>query len=366
MMSGAVAVMRQGSKQEPRAFAQAVLEWYSRHGRTGLPWQLDKSPYRVWLSEIMLQQTQVATVIPYYQRFLNTFPDIQSLADASIDQILQHWQGLGYYARARNLHRAAQIIRDQHAGHFPQQMDQLTSLPGIGRSTAGAILSLACGQGWPILDGNVKRVLARCFQVEGWYGQGKTMKTLWRIAEQLTPTSQTGEYNQAMMDLGAMVCLKSKPKCDACPLTPYCESYRHGTQASYPEKRPGKSRPQKQTLMLLHRYQQQVLLYRRPPSGIWGGLWSLPEVAGREEIGDWQSSHLACEKPPDEIKTNVLKHQFTHFNLDISVAVIDLDQLPARVADEDNIAFVTSSELPGYGLPTPVRNLLLNFCREVV
>ena len=219
---------------DPPRIRKLLLEHYDAH-RRDLPWRENQDPYCVWVSEIMLQQTQVATVIPYYQRFLKTFPDIQSLADASIDRVLQHWQGLGYYARARNLHRAAQIIRDQHAGQFPRQMDQLISLPGIGRSTAGAILSLACGQGWPILDGNVKRVLARCFQVEGWYGQGKTMKTLWQITEQLTPAKQTGEYNQAMMDLGAMVCLKSKPKCDACPLTPYCESYRHGTQASYPE-----------------------------------------------------------------------------------------------------------------------------------
>ncbi len=347
-------------------FAQLVLDWYQHHGRHQLPWQLDKTAYRVWLSEIMLQQTQVTTVLSYFQRFLERFPDIQSLADASIDDVLQCWQGLGYYARARNLHRAAQIMRDEHQSKFPQNLEAVMALPGIGRSTAGAILTFAFGQSWPILDGNVKRVLVRNFQVRGWDGQAKTRNRLWQIAEQLTPSYQTDQYNQAMMDLGAMVCLKSRPKCKDCPLTPYCESYRHGTQASYPEKKPGQFRPQKQTLMLVHRYQQQVLLYRRPPSGIWGGLWSLPEVAGREEIGDWQSSHLACEKPPNEIKTNVLKHQFTHFSLDISVAVIDLDQLPARVADEDNIAFVTSSELPGYGLPTPVRKVLLNFCREAV
>ena len=353
-----VAVMPQGSKQEPRAFAQAVLEWHSRHGRTDLPWQLDKTPYRVWLSEIMLQQTQVATVIPYYQRFLKTFPDLQSLADASIDQVLQHWQGLGYYARARNLHRAAQIIRDQHAGQFPQAMDQLTSLPGIGRSTAGAILSLACGQNWPILDGNVKRVLARCFQVAGWYGQGKTMKTLWQIAEQLTPASQTGEYNQAMMDLGAMVCVKTSPRCEVCPLTECCASFEQGTQTSFPEKKPPKPKPNKQTLMLLHRYQDRILLYRRPPTGIWGGLWSLPEVAGNEDIADWQSSYLADTKSPGEIKPDVLKHQFTHYSLDISLALIDLNKLPQKVADQNSIAFVAPSELPQYGLPTPVRKLL--------
>jgi len=350
--------MRQGPKQELRTFSPAVLDWYRQHGRKDLPWQLDKTPYRVWLSEIMLQQTQVATVIPYYQRFLNTFPDIQSLADASLDQVLQHWQGLGYYARARNLHRAAQVIRDQHSGQLPQAMDQLTSLPGIGRSTAGAILSLVGGQSWPILDGNVKRVLARCFQVEGWYGQSKTMNTLWQIAERLTPAKQTGEYNQAMMDLGAMVCVKTSPHCEACPLTHCCASYQQGTQSSYPEKKPPKPKPNKQTLMLLHRYRDRVLLHRRPPTGIWGGLWSLPEVTGNEEIANWQSSYLADTQAPDEIKNDVLKHQFTHYSLDISLAVIDLDKLPQKVADQESIAFVAPSDLSQYGLPTPVRKLL--------
>jgi len=339
-------------------YAQSLLDWFQLHGRHSLPWQIDKNAYRVWLSEIMLQQTQVATVIPYYQRFLEQFPDIQSLADAGIDEVLQYWQGLGYYARARNLHHAAVIMRDQYQSQFPQQIEQVMALPGIGRSTAGAILTFACGQSWPILDGNVKRVLARNFRVRGWYQQAKTMNTLWKISEQLTPSRNTDQFNQAMMDLGATVCLKSKPKCGLCPLTQHCESYLHAEQTSYPEKKPARAKPQKQTLMLLHRYQQQVLLYRRPASGIWGGLWSLPEVGGKEEIEDWQAGSLACAQPPSEIKTNVLKHQFTHFSLDISVAVIDLDRLPARVADEENIAFVARADLSRYGLPTPVRKLL--------
>ncbi len=343
----------------PSHFARSVLHWYHQHGRNDLPWQLDKTPYRVWLSEIMLQQTQVATVIPYYHRFLKKFPSIQSLADASIDQVLQHWQGLGYYARARNLHRTAQIIRDQHAGQFPQQMGQVISLPGIGRSSAGAILSIACDQSWPILDGNVKRVLARCFQVKGWYGQSKTMKALWQIAGQLTPTRQTGEYNQAMMDLGAVVCVIASPRCDVCPLTQCCASFKQGTQMSFPEKKPYKPKPNKQTLMLLHRYRDRVLLHRRPPTGIWGGLRSLPEVVGNEDIADWQFSYLAATQSPDEIKPNVLKHQFTHYSLDISLAVIDLNELPRKVADEEGIAFVAPKELSQYGLPTPVRKLLL-------
>jgi A/G-specific adenine glycosylase len=352
--------MHSDSGLMPAPYAQMVLDWFQEHGRHGLPWQTDKSAYRVWLSEIMLQQTQVTTVIPYYQRFLEQFPDTQSLADASIDEVLQYWQGLGYYARARNLHQAARIIRDEFQSQFPQQLDQVMALPGIGRSTAGAILTFACGQSWPILDGNVKRVLARNFRVRGWYGQAKTMNALWQIAERLTPSKNTDQYNQAMMDLGATVCLKSRPKCDNCPLTQNCESYLHGEQETYPEKKPARAKPQKHTLMLLHRYQQQVLLYRRPPSGIWGGLWSLPEVGGKEEIEDWQTGNLACEKPPNQIKINVLKHQFTHFSLDISVALIDLDRLPEKVADEDNIVFVAAGNFSEYGLPTPVRKLLSN------
>ncbi len=225
-------------------FVPSVLDWYHQHGRRSLPWQLDKTAYRVWLSEIMLQQTQVATAIPYYRAFLKSFPTIEALADASIDRVLQHWQGLGYYARARNLHIAAQIMRDQYDAKFPQHIEQVMALPGIGRSTAGAILTFAWGQSWPILDGNVKRVLARCFEVEGWYGQSGTIKRLWQLAEQLTPVAQTDDYNQAMMDLGAMVCLKSKPKCEVCPITHFCESYKHNSQASFPQKKPTKLKPQ--------------------------------------------------------------------------------------------------------------------------
>ena len=350
--------MRSDPRQLSTQYPQLVLDWFQVHGRQSLPWQIDKTAYRVWLSEIMLQQTQVMTVIPYYLRFLEVFPDIQSLADASIDKILQYWQGLGYYARARNLHRAAQIMRDEYQAQFPPELDQVMALPGIGRSTAGAILTFACGQSWPILDGNVKRVLARNFEVAGWYGQSETMKRLWQIAEQLTPVQRTAEYNQAMMDLGAMVCLKTRPKCEVCPLGQYCMSYQRGTQAIYPEKKPSKLKPHKQTLMLLHRYQDRILLYRRPPTGIWGGLWSLPEVVDSKDIGDWQSSNLACEKSPEEIITNVLKHQFTHFSLDISVAVIALDELPGKIADEENMTFVTTAKLSRYGLPTPVRKIL--------
>ncbi|MEM7563957.1 MAG: A/G-specific adenine glycosylase [Pseudomonadota bacterium] len=341
------------------SFAQKVLSWYERYGRHDLPWQ-KQDAYRVWLSEIMLQQTQVATVIPYYQNFLERFPDIRTLADASVDEVLKYWQGLGYYARARNLHKASQMIRDEHNGVFPETREAVEALPGIGRSTAGAILSFACGQNWPILDGNVKRVLARCFRVKGWYGQSSTMQQLWYLAESVTPSTNTANFNQAMMDIGAMVCVKSKPKCEICPLKPFCGSYLHHCQSQFPEKKPVRSKPHKSTLMLLHRCADQMLLWRRPPTGIWGGLWSLPEVDDSNAIALWQQSFLSMEQAPDSIQERVIRHQFTHYSLDISVAVIDLERLPRKVSDSENYRWVGSESLADHGLPTPVKNLLAN------
>ncbi len=337
--------------------ASAVLAWFRRYGRHDLPWQ-GQDAYRVWLSEIMLQQTQVSTVIPYYEKFLQSFPGIKDLADASIDDVLQHWQGLGYYARARNLHKAAKLVRDQHQGEFPREFDAVAALPGIGRSTAGAILSLAFGQRWPILDGNVKRVLARCFRVPGWYGQSETMKQLWYLADSVTPRENAADFNQAMMDLGSMVCLKSNPKCEICPLKQVCSSYHHHSQAEYPQKAPKKARPHKDTLMLLHRHGERLLLWRRPPSGIWGGLWSLPEVDDVGAVELWQQSFLRLSRAPASIQENVIRHQFTHYSLDISVAVIELPELPRSISDDANYAWVDVSDLDSRGLPTPVRKLL--------
>jgi A/G-specific adenine glycosylase len=339
------------------SFADSVLVWYRRHGRHDLPWQ-QQDAYRVWLSEIMLQQTQVSTVIPYYQNFLQQFPDLHTLADASIDEVLQHWQGLGYYARARNLHKAAITIRDQHDGRFPDEFVALEALPGIGRSTAGAILSFAFGQHWPILDGNVKRVLARCFQVPGWYGQSDTMKQLWHLSESVTPAENTPEFNQAMMDIGAMLCVKSKPKCEVCPLNSMCASYRHNSQAEYPHKKPKRLKPHKHTLMLLHQFEGQILLWRRPPSGIWGGLWSLPEVDEASAIELWQQSFLSLVQVPKSLQQDVIRHQFSHYSLDISLAIIELNALPSKISDADNYRWVAASDIGSHGLPTPVRKIL--------
>ena len=339
------------------SFARTVLDWYRRYGRHDLPWQ-GQDAYRVWLSEVMLQQTQVSTVIPYYQNFVKRFASVKQLADADIDEVLQHWQGLGYYARARNLHKAACIVRDQYKGRFPRNFEDVAALPGIGRSTAGAILSFAYGQRWPILDGNVKRVLARCFRVPGWYGQSDTMKQLWYLAESVTPENDAPDFNQAMMDIGSMVCLKSKPKCEACPLKKLCSSYRHHSQAEYPQKKPRRAKPHKSTLMLLHRCCDRILLWRRPPSGIWGGLWSLPEVDGEVDIPLWQQSFLDTATAPQTIQENVIHHQFTHYSLDISLAIIELDDLPAAVSDTENYHWVDIAELGNHGLPTPVRKIL--------
>ncbi|MFZ9039105.1 MAG: A/G-specific adenine glycosylase [Gammaproteobacteria bacterium] len=345
------------------SFARMVLNWYRRYGRHDLPWQRQDA-YRVWLSEIMLQQTQVSTVIPYYQNFIERFPSLGQLADADIDEVLQHWQGLGYYARARNLHEAARVIRDQHNGRFPRTFDAVAALPGIGRSTAGAILSFAFGQRWPILDGNVKRVLARCFRVPGWYGQSDTMKQLWYLAESVTPAQQAPDFNQAMMDIGSMVCLKSKPKCEACPLKKLCSSYLHHSQAEYPQKKPSRAKPHKHTLMLLHRLGDQILLWRRPPSGIWGGLWSLPEVDDEHAIELWQQSFLSMAQAPRVIQDSVIRHQFTHYSLDISLAIIEMEQLPEKVSDEENYVWVDIEALANHGLPTPVRKLLASLQDE--
>jgi len=225
------------------SFSEAVLHWYQKHGRKYLPWQQDRTPYRVWISEIMLQQTQVATVIPYYERFMERFPDIVSLADAKSDEVLHYWSGLGYYARARNLHKAALIVRDRYQGEFPQDFALVAELPGIGRSTAGAILSLACNQRHAILDGNVKRVLARYFMIDGWPGSTNTLNQLWNKAEQLTPKGDVASYNQAMMDLGSGICTRSKPNCLACPVNHDCQAYHQQKQAEFPNRKPKKSIP---------------------------------------------------------------------------------------------------------------------------
>jgi len=347
------------------AISELLLPWFKQNGRKDLPWQVQPDAYRVWLSEIMLQQTQVTTVIPYFERFVASFPGLKQLADASLDEVLQHWAGLGYYARARNLHKTAIIVRDEYQGELPTNLDDLVVLPGIGRSTAGAILSLAHGQYAPILDGNVKRVLARVYQVEGWPGKTATMKQLWSLAEEQTPPQNVNYYNQAIMDLGAMVCRRTSPACDACPLTTLCGSFESSTQALYPESRPKKNRPHRHRWLLLHQHENRLLLERRPPQGIWGGLWSLPELETLDQLEQWQTEQLGFSQPPIERQENLLRHQFSHFDLSISVAYIHLTANNQRsqqlqIRENDDRQWINREQLAQYGLPAPVLTILSN------
>ena len=255
------------------SFTTSLLKWYDQHGRKSLPWQINRDPYSVWVSEIMLQQTQVASVIPYFQRFMARFPNSGALADAPLDEVLHLWSGLGYYARARNLHKAAKQIMQRHAGQFPSDFEQVLALPGIGRSTAGAILAFGFDQRHPILDGNVKRVLTRIHRIDGYPGRREIEHRLWALADSHTPIEGVAHYTQAIMDLGAEVCVRKTPKCKHCPVTSLCGAYKHGDMTAYPNQKPKKAKPEKMIkMLLLRRPNGEVLLTRRPPTGIWGGL----------------------------------------------------------------------------------------------
>ena len=337
-------------------FAARLLAWFDEHGRKELPWQQPKDAYRTWVSEIMLQQTQVQTVIPYFERFMASFPDVVALADAEQDEVLQHWSGLGYYARARNLHKAAQTIRDEFGGRFPATIDEVMALPGVGRSTAGAILSLSMDQRHPILDGNAKRVLARHAGVEGWPGKTSVAKRLWEIAETNTPHERVANYTQAIMDLGATLCTRSSPACERCPVAADCTALSSGTVNLIPGRKPRKAKPLKKTTMVLASHDGRVYLERRPESGIWGGLWSLPEVNG-QGIDDWCRERLLLE--PAELESwSVLRHSFSHYDLDIQPIVVRVQSPLSKVADCDGARWHRlDNDLPG-GVAAPVGKLI--------
>ncbi len=339
------------------SFSDQVLAWFKVHGRQHLPWQMDRTPYRVWVSEIMLQQTQVATVIPYFERFMARFPDVQSLARASQDEVLQLWTGLGYYARGRNLHKCAQIIAIEHHGEFPDSVDELEQLPGIGRSTAGAIISLALNQRAAILDGNVKRVLARYHAIEGWPAKTAVSKKLWAVACEHTPATDFADYTQAMMDLGATVCTRSKPKCKDCPLQNDCAGFALGTPENYPGKKPKKITPIKAIqLLMLQNDVGNTLLEQRPSIGIWGGLWSFPELDHSEDPTNFCREHfgrvIACESRP------CFRHTFSHYHLDITPVHIIIEPVSRGVADNDRYQWLTYQQWQTLGLPAPVKKLL--------
>jgi A/G-specific adenine glycosylase len=337
-------------------FADRLLAWFDEHGRKDLPWQSPRDPYRIWVSEIMLQQTQVQTVIPYFERFMQRFPDIGTLADAEQDEVLRHWSGLGYYARARNLHRAAQQLRDDHGGTYPETLDEVMSLPGVGRSTAGAILSLAFDQHHAILDGNVKRVLARHEAVAGWPGKTSVAARLWEIAERNTPATRTAAYTQAIMDLGATLCSRSKPACDRCPVSADCAAFAASAVAEFPGRKPKKEKPLRTTTMVIARHDRHIYLERRPEAGIWGGLWSLPEVDG-SDVELWCSEKLGATSA--DIDTwSLLRHSFSHYDLDIQPIVVRVAVPLSTVADSDDATWHRlGDELPG-GVAAPVNKLL--------
>jgi A/G-specific adenine glycosylase len=336
--------------------ATNLLSWSSRHGRKHLPWQLDPTPYRVWVSEIMLQQTQVSTVIPYFERFMRRFPDLGALADAAIDEVLHLWSGLGYYARARNLHRAAQTIRDQHGGEFPVDIEAVTALPGIGRSTAGAILSLALGQRHAILDGNVKRVLSRYFLIEGRPSDKRVENELWRLAESATPPERSAEYTQAIMDLGATLCVRSRPLCVACPLQPECAAHRAGRQHEIPHPKARSSRKLRSVWVVLACSEDgHILLEHRPPSGIWGGLWGLPEFPTCAVARHW------CEERfqnPNTQAWPAIRHSFTHFDLDLNPLIVKVRERDRAVRDDGEKLWYHPTHPAKVGLPAPIKEII--------
>jgi len=341
---------------QPEQFSSAVLDWYDRHGRHDLPWQQDITPYRVWVSEIMLQQTQVSTVLNYFDRFMSALPTVQALAEAPEDEVLHLWTGLGYYTRARNLQKTAKIVVAEYGGEFPQNVEKLTELPGIGLSTAGAIASLSMGLRAPILDGNVKRVLARYTAQEGYPGEPRVAKQLWATAERFTPHARVNNYTQAMMDLGATLCTRSKPSCLLCPLERGCQAHMLGLEIRYPIPKPRKTVPQKRTLMpMFANGEGEILLYRRPSTGLWGGLWSLPEL---DDFDDLQ--HLALQHSLELGTHHALPgliHTFSHFQLTIEPWLVQVQTSPHHVAEADWLWYNLATP-PRLGLAAPVKKLL--------
>lgn len=348
---------RNHAEAADNVITQPILDWFAHSGRKNLPWQQDKTPYRVWISEIMLQQTQVTTVIPYYQRFMASFPTVVDLANAEQDEVLHHWTGLGYYARARNLHKAAKMVRDQHRGEFPTEFEQVLALPGIGRSTAGAVLSLSLNQPHTILDGNVKRVLARYFGVAGWPGNKKVEDVLWQYAIANTPVDSAGNYSQAMMDMGATMCTRSRPKCGLCPIASGCFARENEKQNEFPGKKPKKALPEKSVNLLIYKEDNKVLLQQRPPSGIWGGLW------GFVEADNDQLAALCIPKQENEIPG--FRHTFSHFHLDIAPWILELDRqslttMPSMVeANDSPQMWYDLNEPPEVGLSAPTKKIIL-------
>ncbi len=346
------------------AFAATLLAWFDRNGRHDLPWQHPRTPYRTWLSEAMLQQTQVQVVIPYFERFVAAFPDLPALARAPLDDVLALWSGLGYYARARNLHAAARACMERHGGDLPRDLDALVALPGIGRSTAGAILAQAWGDRFPILDGNVKRVLARYHGVDGWPGAPAVERALWALAEGHLPDARLADYTQAQMGFSATLCTRHAPACAICPLQAGCIALREGRTDALPTPKPAKPLPEREALvMLLRDASGRVLLQRRPATGVWAQLWSLPEADGHAQARAWFAAHVSGDYDAAEPLAPVA-HGFTHYRLLLQPLHWREVATAAAVADNGDLRWVAPGELDALGIPAPVRKLLLGLARD--
>jgi A/G-specific adenine glycosylase len=340
-------------------FAPTLLAWFDRHGRHDLPWQHPRTPYRVWLSEIMLQQTQVRVVVPYFERFVAALPDVRALASAPLDDVLALWSDLGYYARARNLHAAARRCVELHAGELPRDVDALMALPGIGRSTAGAILAQAWNERFPILDGNVKRVLCRVHGIAGWPGLPAVERQLWRIAEAQLPEARMADYTQAQMDFGATLCTRFDPACVLCPLQHGCVALREGRVDELPTPKPGKPLPERRAFaLLLHDVDGRVLLQRRAPTGIWAALWSLPEAVDHAAARDWFETHVCGDYDRGAPRATV-SHGFTHYRLLLQPLAWRDVALRDKISDRDDLRWVDRADLARLGIPAPIRKLLL-------
>ena len=349
--------MNAAVRQQGDRFADDLVAWFDVHGRKDLPWQHPRTPYRVWLSEVMLQQTQVRTVIPYFERFVAVLPTLAVLAEAPLDRVLGLWSGLGYYSRARNLHRAAKLCVEQHGGELPRDFDALAALPGIGRSTAAAILAQAHDMRHAILDGNVRRVLARWHGVRGWPGATAIQRDLWRHAESHTPATRVADYTQAIMDLGATVCVRSRPLCAACPVAAGCVALRDGTTAELPTPKPSRAIPTRETSMLVVRDGSgRVLLERRPPTGIWARLWSVPEVGPGADVQEVLRERYRV-RTGEPAALGGFVHSFSHYHLRVTPLMLS-GEVELRVADDGDRGWFTREEITALGLPAPVRRLL--------
>lgn len=336
--------------------APQLLAWWDRHGRKSLPWQSNRTPYRVWVSEIMLQQTRVETVAPYFKRFMAAFPHVNALAKADDDEVLAIWAGLGYYSRAHNLLKAARMVVAQHGGELPRTYESLIALPGIGRSTAGAILALAHGKRQAILDGNARRVLTRVYAVEGWPGKTSVNRRLWELADTNTPQERVRDYTQAIMDLGATVCTRRKPRCNVCSLSASCRAHKSGLTGEIPASRPRAKRPLKHaTMLVVQRTDGAVLLCRLPPAGVWAGLWSLPVLDSGQSVSDWCTRLFGCP-PGEHSELEPIRHGFSHFELQIRPIRLAVDAPLREIHDGGGWCWFDGAHEPG--MPAPVRRLL--------